>query len=70
MFNTNTYCYQNLGSPVVIARCYCKNWGLFLELLILLGDSKTTTTIFEPHLKQTLLNTGQDDGHCPGIKLY
>ena len=23
-------------------------------------------TIFEPKLKQALLNTGQEDGHCPG----
>lgn len=33
------------------------------------GENKTTTTIFEPNLKQTLLNTIQDDGHKPGSYL-
>lgn len=35
------------------------------RMLILPGKNKTTTTILWPHLKQALLNTGQDDRHRP-----
>lgn len=37
-------------------------WGV----LIPQGENKTTATIFEPNLKQFLLNAGQEDGHWPG----
>lgn len=30
-----------------------------------LGECETTSLIFEPHLKQALLSTCQDDGHWP-----
>lgn len=36
-------------------------------LLILPGKDKMTTTMFEPNLKQALLNNGQDNGHWPGL---
>lgn len=47
------YCFkgQNSLSPV--------------NLLLLPGKHKTTTTILKPKLKQVLLNTGHDNGHCP-----
>lgn len=35
-------------------------------MLIPPGKSKNTTTIFDPNLKQTLLNIDQNDGHWPG----
>jgi hypothetical protein len=35
-------------------------------LLIPLAENKTPTIIFEPNLKQAILNTDQDNGHWPG----
>lgn len=33
------------------------------------GENKTTTTVFEPNLKQALSNIGQDNGYWPGLYL-
>ena len=37
-----------------------------MELLIQLGENKSTTAIVELNLKQVLLNTGQNNGYWPG----
>lgn len=44
-------------------------WGL-QNTLILLGENKPTTTIFEPNSKHVLLNTGLDNRCWPGPYQY
>lgn len=43
--------------------------SLHKEILIPLGENKTTTKIFEPNLKVDLLNAGQDDRHWLDLHL-
>lgn len=43
--------------------------SLHKEILIPLGENKTTTIIFEPNLKVNLLNAGQNDRHWSDLQL-
>ena len=39
-------------------------------LLVPWVENKTSATIFQPNLKQALLNIGQDDEHCPVVHAW
>lgn len=53
-------CLANNGSRVSSGGVWWLGEYKCLPMLIQLGKNKATITIFEPNLKQTLLNTGKD----------
>lgn len=58
--------WGSLWYPVVQSEKTDKRKTSLMALLMPLVENKTATTMFEPKLKQALLNSGQEDGHWPG----